>query len=87
MRELDELLTYFLEHQHAHLTERLQARFRDWLDLPDPVLWDRVTGALPEDALDLDLILRLRAFPGLVIPRNGSEAIFQMSQASENLKV
>ena len=68
MRELDELLTYFLEHQYAHLPESLQVRFRDWLDLPDPVLWDRLTGALPEDALDLDLTLRLRAFPGLVRP-------------------
>ncbi len=64
MRELDELFAYFLEHQFRDLPETLRIRFREWLDLSDPILWDRLTGPLPKDSLDLDLSLRLREFPG-----------------------
>ena len=65
MRELDALLQFFLEHHHEDLPEELKDRFRAWLDLTDPMLWDRLTGPLPEDALDRDLATRLRAYPGL----------------------
>ncbi|MEY4685879.1 MAG: Flavinator of succinate dehydrogenase [Pseudomonadota bacterium] len=70
MRELDALLAYFLEHHHADLPEDLKIRFGAWLELSDPVLWNRLTGPLPEDALDRELALRLRTFPGLLTGRN-----------------
>jgi antitoxin CptB len=66
MRELDELLAHFLDHHYAHLPAELSVRFKDWLELSDPVLWDRLTGPLPENPSDLDLVMRLRAFPGLL---------------------
>ena len=66
MRELDAVLEYFLAHHHDDLTEALKIRFSAWLDLSDPILWDRLSGPLPEDAVDLELARRLRAFPGLL---------------------
>lgn len=64
MRELDALLAHFLEHHHDGLPDDLRIRFRTWLDLSDPVLWDRLTGPLPEDRLDHQLANILRSFPG-----------------------
>jgi len=65
MRELEALLAHFLDHHHADLPEDLKIRFRTWLELSDPLLWDRLTGPLPEDERDLELAMRLRTFPGL----------------------
>jgi antitoxin CptB len=70
MRELDALLAYFLEHHHDGLADDLKIRFRTWLDLSDPALWDRLTGPLPEDALDLQLAKLLRSFPGFLPESN-----------------
>jgi len=64
MRELDALLAHFVEHQHGNLSDDLKDRFRIWLDLSDPVLWERISGPLPEDALDFELANLLRRFPG-----------------------
>ncbi|MEN9680487.1 MAG: hypothetical protein RLZZ627_380 [Pseudomonadota bacterium] len=66
MRELDALLAYFLEHHHDGLPDDLKRRFRAWLDLSDPVLWDRLSGPLPEDPLDHELAIFLRRFPGFL---------------------
>lgn len=52
MRELDQLLQPFADDGYAALSPDLQQRFREWLELPDPQLWTRLTGDIPIDPLD-----------------------------------
>lgn len=50
MRELDTLLTRFLEHEYATLDESQKAAFRELLSLPDPELTGYLLGkAAPAD--------------------------------------
>lgn len=48
-RELDRLLGWWLEHRFADADAGQRERFDAMLDLPDPLLWDWLTGqAMPE---------------------------------------
>ncbi len=56
MRELDAILLPFLEQHYDQLSEDLQQRFADWLELPDPTLWSLLTSQSPMVPNDRELI-------------------------------
>jgi antitoxin CptB len=66
MRELDAILLPFVEQHYDHLSEDLQQRFADWLELPDPTLWSLLTSrssVLPDDLELIRLIFRDEGTP------------------------
>ena len=65
MRELDTLLSRFLEHQFATLSGAEIRHFESILELPDPQLYGYLLGReIPTDANLAQLIARIRNNPG-----------------------
>lgn len=64
MRELDQMLNAFLDERYPTLPEELRDRFAEWLEWPDPRLWDALMGPLPIDPLDLRLRELIRSTKG-----------------------
>lgn len=62
MKELDVLLTGYLDTRYAHASEDERLAFETLLDQDDPVLWAWLVGAqpLPEGMIG-ELISRLRS--------------------------
>ena len=62
MRELDQLLGWYLCTRYAHGDEPTKAAFSTLLDQPDPDLWDWLNGrSVPEHARWRDIIDEIRA--------------------------
>ena len=62
MRELDALLTGFVDRAAAELTDAEMAVFEGILELPDPVLHSYLLErSAPDDAATAELIERIRA--------------------------
>ena len=62
MRELDALLTGFVDRCAADFTDAEMAAFEGVLELPDPVLHSYLLGrSAPTDAATAELIGRIRA--------------------------
>ncbi len=61
MRELDRLLTGFLEQRYSELTEQQRAEFEAILEFPDPQLYAYLLGrATPADPRLAELIQFIR---------------------------
>ena len=61
-RELDRLLGWWLDERHAHADAATRADFADLLELPDPDLWDWLTGkGLPPEPRFAALVDEIRA--------------------------
>jgi antitoxin CptB len=61
MRELDRLLSGFLEQHYGELTKRQRAEFEAILEFPDPQLYAYLLGrAAPTDPRLAELIQRIR---------------------------
>lgn len=57
MRELDELLTRYLDEQYSHAPAAQQSAFRDLLESPDPLIYAYFLGRhTPSDPI-LSLVL------------------------------
>ncbi len=54
MKELDLVMSRYLEHHYATASGDEQARFRTLLEMPDPELWDLLLGhsQAPEPGLE-----------------------------------
>jgi antitoxin CptB len=64
MRELDILLTNYLDHAYGQARERQKQAFRELLALPDPELIDYLLGGqLPADAALADVVSQIRDRP------------------------
>lgn len=62
MRELDVLLTRYLDQHYGGATDDEQAAFRRLLDAPDPELFSLLMGrAGASDALEEKVVRRLRS--------------------------
>jgi antitoxin CptB len=65
MRELDALLSGFVDRHGAGFTDAEMAAFEGVLELPDPVLHSYLLGrSAPADPATADLIGRIRASAG-----------------------
>ncbi len=61
MRELDVVLSGFLDTRYAELTESLQQAFQTLLDQNDPEIWSWLLGTSePEDEALRDIIAVIR---------------------------
>ena len=61
MRELDSLLSGFLEERYSELTSLQRVQFETILQFPDPQLYEYLLGrAAPADSELADLIQRIR---------------------------
>jgi antitoxin CptB len=61
MRELDVLLTRYLERTYASTSPDERAAFVQLLDLPDPDLFGYLVGrTIPGEAIQRDIIARIR---------------------------
>lgn len=66
VRELDVLLTRFLETEHAHLNDQEHFAFERLLEVQDPIIMDWLFGkSTPEDAGVLNIINKLKVLSGL----------------------
>jgi antitoxin CptB len=64
MRELDVLLTRYVDEQYANASAAHQAAFRDLLDSPDPLIYAWFLGRqLAPDPVLAALIARITASP------------------------
>ena len=64
MRELDFLLTGYLDERYAHASSRRKQAFRDLLSLPDPDLIRYLLGGqAPPDAQLADVVQDIRGDP------------------------
>jgi antitoxin CptB len=64
MKELDLLLTRFLDDRYAEAPPEEQRSFRGLLELPDPVIYDYLLGRdSPADPNLKSLVLRIAARP------------------------
>jgi len=62
MRELDQLLGWYLDTRYARGDEATKTAFSTMLDQPDPDLWDWLSGrSVPEHAPWRDIIDEIRA--------------------------
>lgn len=65
MKELDLLLTGYVDGDYRRADQDHQEAFRRLLDCPDPTIYDYVLGrAQPPDAVLADLIRRITGTPG-----------------------
>jgi len=66
VRELDVLLTRFLESEYAQLNDDQQSAFERLLEIQDPVIMDWLFGKYePEDLGVGDIVKRLKVLSGL----------------------
>jgi len=64
MRELDVLLTRYLERTYPGTSPGERAVFAQLLDLPDPELFGYLfAGAVPDEAVHREIIARIRHEP------------------------
>lgn len=59
MKELDLVLTKYLENQYPNAGDRLQAGFRQLLELQDPELYKLILGKQTTDNRDMAEIVRI----------------------------
>lgn len=59
MRELDELLTGYLEHDYPMASEAQKSVFREFLQLPDPVIAGYLLQREPVDSSGLAELVRV----------------------------
>jgi antitoxin CptB len=71
MRELDELLTRYVDEQYPTASAAHQAAFRDLLDCHDPLIYAYFLGRqVPPDPLLSGLIERITAGAGQAAPND-----------------
>jgi antitoxin CptB len=58
MRELDVLLTRYVEEEYRDSAPELQAAFRRLLEAQDPVIWDYFLGRQPTHDAELAALIR-----------------------------
>jgi antitoxin CptB len=64
MKELDELLTRWLEHRYAAESSDNQRLFREFLELPDPLMAAYLLGReQPQDSAWQSLVAQIRRLP------------------------
>jgi len=62
MRELDQLLGWYLDTRYAHGDEAAKLAFSTLLEQPDPDLWDWLSGrSVPENSRWRGIIDEIRA--------------------------
>ena len=61
MRELDVLLTRYLERSYTESSPAERAAFAELLELPDPDLFGYLVGRInPDEAIHVEIIARIR---------------------------
>lgn len=62
MRELDQLLGWYLEERYAHADGAIKAAFAELLEQPDPELWHWLQGqGAPDDARFRGIVDEIRS--------------------------
>ena len=59
MRELDLVMSGYLERHYESASSTRQARFRDLLQMPDPELYDLLLGRVEANDPELDALLQV----------------------------
>jgi len=57
MRELDQLLGWYLQQRYAHADDATKAAFSTLIEQPDPELWDWLSGRATPEAPDWRAII------------------------------